>query len=422
MINKFKDNIRIHLIIIILLSILIRIAAGYSAGHKFQPNEWEYEVLAKSLLEKGTFSMVYREYGEYKALLGPGFPFLTFLVYKITGINHIVMLGVQFLLMTSFSLTVYGIACFFFKRADIALIAGILSVFHPGLLYYSSVNLHELNLYMPLFYGALLLCIFACRKNEWKYFIMLGLIGGLAVFTRATIFPTLILWMAFYSIFPFGNSFSKRLLKASTVILMIVLVNFPWMIRNYNHFNQFVFSQTNKWEALWIGNNLNASGGQFKADGTAVLSCKGFEMQNKINASINNEIAIENIFKDYAFKYVKENPDLFVKGLIRKGLFFWWFYPQTGLFYPKSYLLAYKILYTGLLGLTAIGLFICHKKKLWCIEMVFPVLFIFGIWSVHTLNFNEMRHRWTVEPVLLIFASVAIFYLLEKIYTLRKSS
>jgi 4-amino-4-deoxy-L-arabinose transferase-like glycosyltransferase len=326
------------------------------------------------------------------------------------------MLFVQFLLMTSFSLAIYGIAYCFFKKAEVALIAGMFSVLHPGLLYYSSVNLHEINLYMPLFYGSMFICILACKRSEWKYFIMLGLLGGLAVFTRATIFPTLILWMAFYAVFPFETGFFKRVIKASTVVLLIVAVNIPWMIRNYCQFNQFVFSQTNKWEAFWIGNNPNASGGQYRPDGVAVLSCKGTEMQNRINASVNNEIAIENIFKDYALKSVKENPERFVKGLFRKGIFFWWFYPQTGLFYPKSFLLAYKFLYSVLLALTAVGLFICHKKKLWGIEMVFPVFFILGIWGVHTLNFMEMRHRWTVEPVLLVFASIAIFFLAEKIY------
>jgi len=360
--------------------------------------------------------MEYREYGEYKALLGPGYPFLTYFFYKLLGVNHTVMLFVQFLLMTLFSLSVYGIAYFFFKKADIALIAGLLSILHPGLLYYSSANLHEFNLYMPLFYGGLLLCLIACRTGEWKYFIMLGLVGGLAVFTRATIFPAMILWMAFYAVFPFQGKISRRILKASVTILLIVAVNIPWMIRNYGHFNQFVFSQTNKWEAFWIGNNLNSSGGQYKADGTTVLSCKGTEMQDRINASANNEIAIENIFREYAFKYVRENPAGFMKGLVRKGANFWWFHPQTGLFYPKSYLIGYKILYSGLLILSAIGIYMCHRRRLWCVEMIFPAIFILGIWGVHTLNFNEMRHRWTVEPVLLIFASVAIFFLSEKIY------
>ncbi|MFZ2655059.1 MAG: glycosyltransferase family 39 protein [Victivallales bacterium] len=411
-----ESKVKKHILIIIGLSLVLRIIAGYAVGNHFNPATWEYENLARSLLENGTFSIEYREYGEYKALLGPGYPFLTFLAYKVVGVNHTIMLFVQFLLMTSFSLAIYGIAYFFFKKTDIALIAGLLSVLHPGLLYYSSANLHEFNLYMPLFYGALLLCLVACRKGEWKYFILLGLIGGLAVFTRATIFPALILWMAFYALFPFEVGISKRFLKASTAIILIVAVNIPWMIRNYDQFNQFVFSQTNKWEAFWIGNNSNASGGQFKADGTAVLSCKGEEMQGRINASVNDEIAIENIFKDYAFKYVRENPSHFIKGLFRKGFYFWWFHPQTGLFYPRSYLIAYKILYSALLLMAAIGIYICHKRRLWSIEMLFPAILILGIWSVHTLNFNEMRHRWTVEPVLLIFASVAIFFLSGKIY------
>ncbi len=413
---KFKDNINLHLLIIVILSLTVRFAAGFIVGHGYEPQTWEYEKLARSLLDKGTFSMNYREYGEYKALLGPGYPFLTFFVYKIFGINHMIMLIVQFLLMTLFSVSIYGIAWMFFRKGGIALIAGVLSVLHPGLIYYSSANLHEFNLYMPLFYGTILTCILACKTNEWKYFILFGFLGGTAVLTRATVLPVLVLCMAFCAIFPFEGMGTKNVLKASAALLLLVLINLPWVIRNYEHFHQFVFSQTNKWEAFWIGNNPNSSGGQYRTDGTGVLSLKGAEMQKKIDANVNNEIAVEDIFRDYTFKYAKENPENFIKGLFRKGFYFWWFYPQTGLFYPKIYLVAYKILYVFLLLLTAIGLYMCNKEKLWCVEMLFPLFLIFGIWGVHTMNFSEMRHRWTVEPVLLIFASVSIFFLAEKIY------
>jgi len=413
---NFRDNTRLHILIIIVLSFAIRISAAFIIGDNFNPKVMEYEKLAGSLLDKGTFCMEYREYGEYKALLGPGYPFLTFLVYKTVGISHPVMLFVQFLLMTLFSLAIYGIAYFFFKKAGIAFIAGILSILHPGLLYYSSVNLHELNLYMPLFYTMILLSCLAYRDSKTRYFVAIGIIGGLAVLTRSTILPVMILCLAFYFLADKRTIFKRKLTNISIALGLVIIINVPWTIRNYIQFNRIIFSQTNKWEAFWIGNNPNASGGQYKADGTAVLSCKGVEMQDRINASVNDEIAIENIFKDHAFKYVKENPGSFIKGLFRKSFYFWWFYPQTGLSYPKSFLVAYKIIYVVLLGFVAAGLWLCWKRRLFCLEMIFPVILIFGIWGVHTVNFMEMRHRWTVEPVLLIFASVAIYFLLENIY------
>jgi len=32
---------------------------------------------------------------------------------------------------------------------------------------------------------------------------------------------------------------------------------------------------------------------------------------------------------------------------------------------------------------------------------------------VHTINFMEMRHRWTVEPVMILFASIAVYYIFK---------
>lgn len=414
--KNFKCNVRLHLIIIVLLSIATKLMAGYVVGHKYEPQTWEYEKLSQSLLEKGSYSMSYREYGEYKALLEPGYSFMTYMVYKVFGTNHQIMLAIQFLLITVFSLVIYWIAYVLFDNFLIAFIAGILSVLHPGITYYSVANLHNLTLYLPLFYATILMICIAYRDNRWRNFLIIGIIGGFAVLTRATILPVIVLCLAFYCIMCKREDLPLRIGKAGLAIFILVLINLPWIERNYSQFNRFIFSQTNKWEAFWIGNNPNASGGQFKGDGTAVLYCKGPEMQLEINNNMNNEIAIENIFKKYSLKYVADQPSHFIKGLFRKGIYFWWFNPQTGLFYPKSFLVAYKIIYVALLGFAAAGLWICWKRRLFCMEMVFPLLFVVGIWGVHTVNFMEMRHRWTVEPVLLIFASVAIFSLAEKIY------
>ncbi|HCE45310.1 MAG TPA: hypothetical protein DET40_17355 [Lentisphaeria bacterium] len=413
--KNFKDSIGFHLTVIIVFSVCIRLLAGYADGWNFDQRNLEYHIIAKNMVEKGEYAMDFREYGEYKAVIAPGYTLVIYSAYKTFGIHPWIMIPFQIISMTAFSIIIYMIARLLFGCNMIAFIAGVLATLHPGILYYSVGYIHEFDLYLPLFYACVLLFCLILKNSCWKYFILLGLTGGVGVLTRGTLLPFLVLGLLFCLIYPFPskNDFAGRLLKVATALAIAVIINIPWTVRNYMVFGKVIYSQTSKWEQFWVGNNPEATGSHFRTDGTTVLSHKPSEMQEEINAS-DSEIKDDQIFRKYSLKYVSGHPADFIKGIFRKGIYFWWFNPQTGLFYPKSYLVAYKIMYIGILGFSFAGLWICWRRKLFCMEMVFPFLLMFGIWGVHTLNFSEMRHRWTVEPVLLIFASVAIFFLADK--------
>lgn len=412
---KFKENIKLHILLIVVVAISVRIFAAYFAGHKFQPTLWEYDILAESMLQKGEYSMQFREYGVYYAVIPPGYSLILYSIYKTVGTNHQVVLGLQFLLAGLLGSVIYGTSWLIFKNRWIALIAGLLTVLHPSIMYYNSVNIHNFNLYVPLFHSIVFLLCLAYLQPKWKYFIILGLVGGYAILTRGTILPFIVISMFIYLFCNRIKPVKTRLLQTATVLFLLLLINIPWTVRNYLVFNKVIFSQTTKWESFWVGNNPEATGGHYRTDGTTVLEHKPDEMQAEINAS-ESELKDGEIYKKYAFKYIKEQPGNFIKGLFFKAIHFWWFYPQTGLFYPKLYMIGYKIMYSVLLLLTIIGLVICYLKRLWQPIMVFPVLLVLGINAVHAINFMGMRHRWTVEPVMLMFASVAIYYIFEGIY------
>ena len=415
--SLFEDNksFKIHIIIIVCIAIILRIFAAYFVGHKFQPTLWEYDTLAQSMLQKGEYSMKFREYGVYYAVIPPGYSFILYSIYKCIGTNHVVVLGIQFILAGLLGSVIYGTTWLIFRNKWMALIAGLLTVLHPSILYYNSVNIHNFNLYVPLFHTIVFLLCLAYLQPKWKYFIILGLLGGYAILTRGTILPYIVISILIYLLCNRIKPLKTRILQALTVFAILLLINIPWTIRNYKVFHKVIFSQTTKWESFWVGNNPEATGGHYRVDKTTVLEHKTVEMQMEIDAS-ESELKDGEIFKKYAFQYIQEQPFDFAKGLAKKTVLFWWFYPQTGLFYPKLYMIAYKIIYSALLFVTLAGLLLCYLKKLWKPIMVFPVLLVLGINAVHAINFMGMRHRWTVEPVMLIFASVAIYFLCEKLY------
>jgi 4-amino-4-deoxy-L-arabinose transferase-like glycosyltransferase len=398
-----------HIIIIILLSLIARAIVILVLNRQLDPGILEYEILALNMLKHGTFSMQFREYGEFKGVIAPGYSLLIYCIYAIFGIHREILLLLQIASMTLFALIIYGIAEKCLKNRSMALVAAILTILHPGLLYYNILYIHNYNIYLPLFYATILLFIMALRNNSGKPLLWAGVTAGISTLTRATFSPIFVVCLAFYLIFKRDVALRKKMIYVISSFLIFAAINMPWAVRNYMQFGKLIYSQNTKWESFWVGNNPNASGGHFHADGTLVLATKPPEMQDEINANKGDEIAIEEVFKKYSLQYAKSQPFHFVKGLIRKSFYFWWFYPQTGLFYPKSYLLAYKGIYIALLIFTAIGLYFCHKEKLWCSEMIFPALLVLGIWAAHTMNFMEMRHRWTIEPVLIIFASVGVW-------------
>ena len=108
-----------------------------------------------------------------------------------------------------------------------------------------------------------------------------------------------------------------------------------------------------------------------------------------------------------ALDFVINEPYRFASGLLRKAAYFWWFYPQSGILYPRAYLTSYKVLYAGMV----VGLALCQRHRLWRREMLYPALLVLGIWGAHTLVVTEMRHRWTVEPVMLLFMAPALTHL-----------
>ena len=201
-----------------------------------------------------------------------------------------------------------------------------------------------------------------------------------------------------------------RVRQAFAVLALVAAVNAPWAIRNAIVLDSLV-GQSTKWELFWIGNNPNASGGALRPDGSLVLDTKPQAMQAALVAARHDELAVEAVFRAEALDFVINEPVRFASGLLRKAAYFWWFYPQSGILYPRAYLTSYKVLYAGMVVVCLLGLALCQRHRLWRREMLYPALLVLGIWGTHTLVVTEMRHRWTVEPVMLLFMAPALTHL-----------
>lgn len=407
--------------LLLTVTIAIRFVSSWLVND-FSPTLWEYEVLTQNMLSRGEFVFDYREYGEYKAILAPGFSVLTYCIYSIFGTSHILMLFIQYILIFAAVIAVYKISFELLSNKIYATSAALMVALHPGYIHYSSNMLHQLTLYLPLFYWTIYFLIKSYKTNDTKFYAFTGLTAGCAMLTRATIMPVVVLSLIII-IFLKRSEFNLSLKNAVLAGILMGAIYSPWVIRNYLVFDKLVFAQTNKWESFWVGNNPNSTGGHYRSDGSVILNSKPSEMQKEIDSS-ESELLDNEIFKKYALRFVKDNPSGFVKGLFRKAYYFWWFAPHTGVKYPAKVVIIAKVAYAFFLLMTFYGIYFCFKEKSFNKSFIFPLILLVGIPCVHIIYFFEMRHRWTIEPVMMIFASIlpAIIYEKTKASSTNSSS
>ena len=97
------------------------------------------------------------------------------------------------------------------------------------------------------------------------------------------------------------------------------------------------------------------------------------------------------------------------------GKTIWWFSPMSGLLYPRYYLVLYKIFYSAMLVLACLGINSLLKKRVSVRQEVYLLLFFLTFLSLfQALYYVEGRHRWSVEPILMIFSAAGILKLTNK--------
>jgi hypothetical protein len=239
---------------------------------------------------------------------------------------------------------------------------------------------------------------------------------GISILTRATItlfLPLLLIWL-------WRKKMKIFIYRYFFILLVTTIIISPWIIRNYFIYHKFVFMQTPSID-IWVGNNINASGSNYLKDGRTVLESMPKDFIDKVYAA--DELAKNKIFTDAVYKFIADHPYKFLSLFFKKLYYFWYFSPQTGIEYPRLYLLIYKFLYSFMFLFGIIGIVInWNAKSVKIRDFTQLVLLLFlAISFGQSLFYVEGRHRWAIEPLLLIFTASGLFYAKEKIQKCLKA-
>jgi 4-amino-4-deoxy-L-arabinose transferase-like glycosyltransferase len=193
-----------------------------------------------------------------------------------------------------------------FHSENAARIAALVLSFQPNNIAYTSLLTADMFLALLLVLGAVL---FVSARGRWAFFILSGLVWGLATLTKpqAIVIPAIFLF-AF-------RAEKQSILKLGTVLyLMVLAVIAPWIARNYRVLGVPVLSTNGGITLLW-GNNPYATGRTpiIGAENDTLSLLGDLNPQEPIQLDLRRlsdgrEVARDARARQVALDYIKHHP------------------------------------------------------------------------------------------------------------------
>lgn len=380
----------------------VRLLCGLVLGSFHHPEVWEFERIANKLLAGQGFVLKHMG-APYYAYVLPVYPLFCAGLYALMGHNQWVVLLLQCLIGAFAAVQVKAIGNLVFQNQRIAACGAWLTAFHPPLILFA-VRLHSLTLDLFALLWTLWAWLRLLRSPRLPESLHAGLASGLALLSRGTA-TAFLAWAAVVTAWGLRQRPGKMLKVLGVIALVSGAITAPWLVRNAKVLHCFPVLITTDGQSLWQGNNPQASGSAYLADGRTALDTLPPRLMRRL--SNLDELGQRRLFQEEAERFIRENPLHAFKLYLTKLKIFWWAGPQTGLKYPRSYRVTYVTYYAGVLVLAGIGLWRWRLRLLNPAGMLligFPI----SVSLLQSMYYVEGRHRWGVEPVLLLLAAAGL--------------
>lgn len=376
----------------------------YLSTHGWQGETWEYEVIARNLLEGRGF--VYESVGcAYRSYVVPVFPLVCAFLHWVGGAG----LG----LFYSFHLAVaVGVMVLTYLLAErwLGKAAAVWAVWfvalEPGLILYQSYKVDVGPLACLLLLAFLHGFLRLRESGGGSRAVAIGLAWGIGMLARPDLLAAgmaLLCWMIV-------EAGKPRVRRAGAVVLAVAALTLtPWVARNYAVHRRLVPFSTMQYWICWLGNNPYSRGTLVVEGNSSVMGAVPERLREDVLSS--DEIERMDFFRGEVFRYVREHPGDFVSGVARKFWYFWWFSPTLATkhyeWVPKWMVGVYRFGHVLALALTVVGLYRAlrggSEDSRWLSAYLLAVPLAQS--AIHSLFFTELRHRLLIMPLLLILAA-----------------
>ncbi len=391
------------LLTVVALGLLLRLGLIFMPGSAGSPEVFEYDQLARNLLSGQGY--VYTHLGPpYRSYYGGVFYiWLTAGLYAAFSSRPMAVLIAQSLASCALAVVVFLLGRrLWSERAGV--VAAFLVVTHPAFVYTDTHKLHPLSFDSLMMSLALFALLCVPRSRYRSVPTIAGLLLGAAILQRGSVLlllPLGLLWLWRFS--PRDKRVFQRL---GGYLLGVVLVVAPWVGRNYLiHGVPLLLTPTA--EHFWVGNASHSYGSNLLPTGGTVLDAAPAEFRAELLS--RDEFGQVRLFWQSGLEGVGARPWAFLSGVALKFLHFWTFAPQTGVLYPRSYVYIYAAYYGLVAGLALVGvlgLARAEPSRPLALPGLLLILTMFlSVSTIHSVFYFELRHRWGVEPELLVISA-----------------
>jgi 4-amino-4-deoxy-L-arabinose transferase-like glycosyltransferase len=407
-----SDRYVFALLIVGAFAFVVRIMAALALDGLWYPHLEEYDVVARNMLAGRGFSFLHHGV-VYYSYIAPLHVWLSASSYWLTG-SIAGLMVLQIVVGAAQAVLTAAVARRLIGGWLAPLTTGMLVALHPGLVVYSSSRSHSLVFDACFATLAVLLTFRLADRLTTSRAVHLGLVIGLGVLSRATILlflPVSVLWILMVT----PRLLRQQVIRSGIIVCLCAAAAIaPWTIRNTLLHDQFVALRTTDGEVFWRGNNPYASGTSYVDSARTVFSTLSVADVQDLEDQ-PDELAQSQWFKTRARDFVRDHPDAFIRLTLRKLFYFWWYAPTTGLLYPQAWFQAYMAYYVTALLLAGGGALLIRRvggegvRRAMFIAVCLLVLSAF-----QSLFYVEGRHRWAIEPLILVFSGGGVASLLAR--------
>ena len=349
------------------------------------------------------------------------YPYFLAIAYKILGHNLYMVRYLQFIFGSLSCVLIYLLGSKIFNKR-VGIIASGISVFYAPFIF------HE-GLLMPAFLSvflnilALLLILKALENPVWWRWLLGGVVLGVGALASSGILlfvPLVVVGMIAIpsrtGVPPVTVHNRRVALYAVSLCIGLMLVMLPVGVRNYLTGKEFVFIPAHGGINFYIGNNLYANGSFDPPKGIrttqeGLLEDSKLIAQRKTLRNMDMQEVSRFWFME-GVRFIKEYPFGYLLLLLRKFLLFWNGYEISdvenyyfGMRYSR--LISMLVQFSFVSCLSLLGLLLSFKN--W--DRVLPLYLFLFTWIIAcTSFFVNARYRLNAVPVLIIFASYALYW------------
>lgn len=399
-------------LVIALATLGSRLIAALALGVLGNPQWWEYDLIAVNL--KSGWGHSYERLGfVYAAYAPPLWSAILALLLWLPGETRGSVQLLQGFLCLGAALSAAVLARRIGADEKVGLLAGLLVGLQPSLLYYSVANSDPLPLNVFLLSVILLVGADLLIHADPRRALGFGFLVGLGVLARGT--PVVALPVMAIALFLRHRAFAWRPIGLAALSLALCLA--PWIIRNVLVIGAPVITSTTG-ENFWRGNHAGASGGVRDQDGGEIASL--FATNEALPEPIRRVIARgsererDQVFAEEALEFIRSDPRAALELFGRKLRSFWWkiesdprdYSPVASLVYEWIYRLELALTLLGIGSLFLLGATRADSKGRAIILVVLAT--ILAISLLQAAFYVQGRHRFLIEPFLLMFAAFGL--------------